>query len=62
MRSCFERKSRLLSPSLEKTELQPGSDLGIHGGKYVAYWNKERSPGKDFLMTASVGRKSVMPG
>jgi hypothetical protein len=27
-----------------------------------AYWNKERRPGNDFLMTASVGRTSVMMG
>lgn len=27
-----------------------------------AYWKKERKPGKDFLMTSSVGRKSVMAG
>ena len=36
--------------------------LGRREGNCRAYWNKERRPGNDFLMTASVGRTSVMMG
>jgi hypothetical protein len=36
--------------------------LAWREGNCRAYWNKERRPGNDFLMTASVGRTSVMMG
>ena len=36
--------------------------LAWREGNCRAYWNKERRPGNDFLMTASVGRTSVMTG
>jgi hypothetical protein len=36
--------------------------LAWREGNCRAYWNKERRPGNDFLMTASVGRTSVMVG
>ena len=36
--------------------------LAWREGNCRAYWNKERRSGNDFLMTASVGRTSVMMG